>query len=136
MTARILIADDYDDIREGLRRLLEDEGFEVVEAADGREAIEAYRRSVREGRPIAGAILDHHMPHYKGDTVAREIAECAARAGVERPYMAVYTGSRDAAIFSRGEAAGLYEFFTKPDGWRGMLDRIVGRPAVRREAAA
>jgi CheY-like chemotaxis protein len=133
---KVLVADDHTDTRRGLRLLLESEGFEVVEAADGLEAITAYARSVDEGAPIAGAILDHMMPHYKGDSVARAIRERAELSHVQPPYVAIYTGSHDASLLSRHAVAGNYEVFTKPDGWRGIVDRIVGRPAVRREASA
>jgi len=39
MRERILVADDHPLVREGLRRLLSQAGFEVVEAENGEEAI-------------------------------------------------------------------------------------------------
>ena len=44
---RVLIADDHPILREGLRRLLEDDGgFEVVgQASDGLEAVDVVRRT-------------------------------------------------------------------------------------------
>jgi CheY-like chemotaxis protein len=40
MRKRVLIADDYDDIRAMMRFLLEQHGFEVLEAKDGYQAVE------------------------------------------------------------------------------------------------
>ena len=59
MTIRILIADDHQIVREGLRSLLErEDDMEVVaEAADGREALALARRE----KPDV-AVLDYALP--------------------------------------------------------------------------
>jgi len=61
MAYRILVADDETEIREILRLYLEKEGYEVVEAADGSEAI----RQIRNGN-LDLAILDIMMPELNG----------------------------------------------------------------------
>jgi len=65
---RVLIADDHALVREGIRRVLdEDPGFDVVaEAADGRQAIEQIART----NPDV-AILDISMPELSGLEAAR-----------------------------------------------------------------
>jgi DNA-binding NarL/FixJ family response regulator len=68
---RILLADDHVIFRQGVRGLLEREGFEVVaEAGDGEEAI----RLAGEVTPDV-AILDFAMPRLNGPDAAREIAK-------------------------------------------------------------
>src|SRR5256886_13287458 len=55
MTTRILLADDHEIVRQGLRLLLQREGFEVIgEAANGQEAI----RLAAENCPDV-AVLDY-----------------------------------------------------------------------------
>ena len=56
MAYRILIADDEAEIRDVLRLYLEKEGYEVIEAADGLEAV----RLIRQGG-MDLAILDIMM---------------------------------------------------------------------------
>ena len=57
----ILVVDDEVDVRESLREVLEDEGYDVAVAADGRLGLEAVRRL----HPDA-VILDIIMPVMSG----------------------------------------------------------------------
>ncbi len=71
MTAptRLLLADDHRMLREGLRRSMEDEGFDVVgEAADGEEAV------LLAGRLLPDVVLmDVTMPEVDGVEATRRI---------------------------------------------------------------
>jgi DNA-binding NarL/FixJ family response regulator len=69
MPIQLLLADDHQIVREGLRSMLEHQGFRVVgEAADGREAV----RLAATTHPDV-AILDLAMPVLNGLDAAREI---------------------------------------------------------------
>ncbi len=70
MALRILLADDHAMVRQGLKALLERDGFEVVEASDGHEAIQL----TRERHPDV-AVLDLAMPLLNGLDAAREIRQ-------------------------------------------------------------
>lgn len=70
MAYRILIADDEAEIRDVLRLYLEKEGYEVIEAADGMEAV----RLIRQGG-VDLAILDIMMPGLDGYRVLRNVRE-------------------------------------------------------------
>jgi len=66
----VLVAEDETIIRMDLREMLEEEGYDVVEAADGEQAV----RLAREVRPDL-AILDIKMPIKDGLVAAQEISE-------------------------------------------------------------
>jgi DNA-binding NarL/FixJ family response regulator len=67
---RVLIVDDHDLFRVGLRNLLEEQGVQVVgEAAGGAEAV----RIVREAAPDV-VIMDLNMPGMTGVEATRQIS--------------------------------------------------------------
>ena len=76
---RILIADDHEVVRKGIRALLEGHpGWEVCgEAVDGRDAVE----KAREFSPDL-ALLDIGMPNLNGLDAARQILKAAPRTRV------------------------------------------------------
>jgi two-component system, NarL family, response regulator NreC len=78
MAVRVVLADDHEMVRQGLRVLLEREGFEVVaEASDGREAMK-----LCETHSPEVAILDLAMPLLNGVDAAREIIKTNPRTKV------------------------------------------------------
>lgn len=75
MPLKILLADDHTLVREGLKALLEREGFAVVgQASDGREATDL----ARTVRPDI-AVLDLTMPSLNGIEAARALHQDSPR---------------------------------------------------------
>ena len=66
---KILVVDDESRMRKLVRDFLEREGFAVLEAGDGQEAVEIFY----EHKDIALIILDVMMPHMDGWETCREI---------------------------------------------------------------
>jgi two-component system response regulator NreC len=78
MTTRVLLADDHSLLRQGLKGLLEKQGFQVVaEASDGEETL----RSVEESQPDV-AIIDISMPVLNGIDAARELKKSSPKTKV------------------------------------------------------
>src|SRR2546427_2499329 len=75
MPIRVVLAEDHALVREGLKALLEREGFQVVgEASDGQEAV----RVVPSLRPDV-AILDISMSILNGVDAARELQKASPK---------------------------------------------------------
>lgn len=81
----ILVVDDDHAIRDLERQILADEGFRVVEARDGAEAMRAI-----DIEPPALILLDVQMPGVDGPTFAREL-----RSRLRRVPLVILTGVAD-----------------------------------------
>jgi DNA-binding NarL/FixJ family response regulator len=90
MRCRVLIADDHQMVRQGLRALLENAGHVIVaEAATGREAVD-----LAAVHQIDIAVLDLSMPILNGVDAARELVRVAPQTRTilltmhaDRPYV-------------------------------------------------
>jgi DNA-binding NarL/FixJ family response regulator len=104
---RILVADDHEVVRSGLRTILEKQpGFEVVgEAANGQEAVEAAVAL----RPDV-VVLDYAMPVQNGVEATREI-----RARSPRTEILIFTMHDNEAIVEDVLAAGARGYLLKAD---------------------
>jgi len=105
--ARILVVDDDGAIRGAIRRLLILEGYEVIEAINGREAIEIYRE-----QPTDLVITDIWMPDKDGLEVIRELRQISP--GL--PMIAMSGGSRRGQLdfLHHAEAFGACQVLQKP----------------------
>ena len=64
----ILVVDDEDDVRESVREVLRDEGYRVVDTADGSQVLDL----IRQERPEL-VLLDIWMPQVDGIGLLKEI---------------------------------------------------------------
>ncbi len=106
---RLLIAEDDTTTRYATTRLLENAGYIVVAAKDGREALETLRRE-----HFDLALLDIQMPVMDGLEALRALRRGeAGRANVSLPVvvMTAYVGDADRKTFL---AAGADEYVPKP----------------------
>jgi DNA-binding NtrC family response regulator len=120
--SKILIVDDDPDIREVIRDRLKAMGFEVIEAADGAQAL----TRLREDAPTI-TLLDLMMPKKSGLDVLKAVRD----EGIETTaiVMTAY-GTIDKAV--EAMRAGAYDFLTKPFS-PGHLEVVIGK-ALEREA--
>jgi DNA-binding NarL/FixJ family response regulator len=113
---RLLIADDHDAVRSGLRAVLEQRpGWEVVaEASDGGKAIAA----AIESRPHV-AILDFSMPRMTGVEVARRIRNYPLQTEV-----LIFTVHNSSLLAHEAFEAGARAFLSKSDANKLLLAAV------------
>ena len=126
MKHRVLIADDEKNMRWVLSQALEAEGYEVVEAADGKEALSL----VAEQAPDI-LILDHKMPAPDGMEVLRRI-----RAKGHRFPVIMLTAHGNVQTAVEAMKAGASEYLTKPfdlDELRISIEKALQMSALAAE---
>jgi len=98
MTIRLLIVDDHDLVREGLRLMFEGTEVDVVaEAADGQEAFEKL-----SNQPVDVALVDLRMPRADGF----RFLELVRQAGWKLPVVLMHTVDDGAKSFRRCQELG------------------------------
>ena len=125
MTKKILIADDEQPLRLLVRATLEDESgeerYEIIEAADGNEALEMARRE----RPEL-ILLDIAMPGLTGLEVCKMLKGDPATSDL---MIVMLTAKGQQSDRERGLAAGADDYFAKPFSPLELLqlvDRVMG----------
>jgi CheY-like chemotaxis protein len=103
---RVLLVDDYPDAREMYSEYLDFSGFEVVEAANGMEALQ---RAIDEKPDII--LMDLSLPVMDGWEATRRLKADSRTADI--PVVAL-TGHALAGISEGAKRAGCDSFVTKP----------------------
>jgi two-component system, OmpR family, response regulator MprA len=110
----ILVVDDDAGIRETITTILEDEGYRVVQARDGLEALD----QVAATQP-ALILLDIGMPRLDGFGFAEELGRRGLRAG--RAVLVLTANNRAQASAAHIGADGYIE---KPFSLDTLIDRV------------
>ena len=119
MSTRILAVEDDERIRTAVRLALEDEGWEVAEAATGEDALQHF-----QNQPSDVVLIDIMLPGIDGFEVCRSI-----RRSSDVPIVMV-TARADTHDVVAGLEAGADDYLTKPFAPKELSARI--RALLRR----
>ncbi|MFN3240141.1 MAG: sigma-54-dependent transcriptional regulator [Planctomycetota bacterium] len=128
---QLLIVDDEPDLRWVLRGLFEDEGFDVREAGDGREALEQLLADAERDRLPDVVLSDMRMPDTSGLELLREV-----RRRHEDLPVVLLSAVEDLATAVDAMKEGAFDYQAKPfDQERLKLSvlRAAEQHALRRE---
>lgn len=117
----LLVVDDDPRIQRLERQILEREGYAVVQAIDGQEALQV----VVDKNPVL-VLLDVHMPRLDGFTVCQRVREFS------QVPIVVVTGKGSEEDKIRGFEVGADDYVTKPFSPRELVARV---KAVLRRAS-
>jgi diguanylate cyclase (GGDEF)-like protein len=129
----ILVVDDDPSMRQVLRRVMEKDGYQVVEATNGEQGLEAYKRL----KPQL-VLLDALMPVMDGfvcctqlqklisDTLAEDEAftDIDSLNGASRTPVLMITGLDDQESVDRAFAVGATDYVTKPIHFAVLRQRV------------
>jgi two-component system response regulator AtoC len=127
--ALVLIAEDEPQARDALRELLEDEGYRVLTARDGREAA-----ALLAVEAVDAAVLDIRMPEKDGLAVLREL-----RAEEDPPPVLMMTAYGNSSVAIEAMALGAFDYLTKPLNFSELiiqLERAIENRRRNRDLAA
>ncbi len=112
----ILVVDDEKLMRLLLRRSLEDEGYRVAEASNGKEALAAYQQQ----KPDL-VLLDAMMPVMDGFTCCQQLQ---ALSGDAKTPVLMVTSLEGPEAVDRAFACGAADYITKPIHWAVLRQRV------------
>ncbi len=113
---RILVVDDEQSVREVLEEILEHDGYNVVSACDGQEAVEIFRR---EGDSFDLVLLDLSMPRLDGEEAFQELRKMRSDVRV-----ILSSGLAEQEMMHRFESAGLAGVVQKPVQIHVLLEKV------------
>lgn len=111
---KILVVDDESRMRKLVKDFLEREGFEVLEAGDGMEAMEIFY----EEKEIALIILDVMMPKMDGWQVCREVRQSS------KVPIIMLTARSEERDELQGFDLGIDEYISKPFSPKILVARV------------
>lgn len=112
----ILLVEDELHIAQGLIFNLEDEGYQVLHAESGEEALD-----LAEAQPVAAVVLDLMLPGMDGFEVCRQL-----RRRDDRLPILMLTAKAEEYDRVKGLSAGADDYLTKPFSLNEFLLRIKG----------
>ena len=116
MSQKILVADDEPNIVISLEYLLKREGYTVMVARDGQEALDAIAREVPDL-----LLLDVMMPKKTGFEVCQEVRANEALQGLKILMLTAKGRETDVA---KGTALGADAYMTKPFATRDLVQKV------------
>jgi adenylate cyclase len=114
--ASVLVADDDEDVRHVVRETLQRQGCRVVEASDGRMALELLREETFDL-----VIVDLHMPNVHGHDIIRALRDPSV---VRRVPIIVLSGSSGEQHSLQSLVLGASVFMAKPADARALAREV------------
>ncbi len=123
---RILVADDDPDLLELLQTHLTHQGYDVIAAANGKDAL-----NLALNEPLDLIMLDVMMPYIDGYHVAYEVS---TKLGDKAPRIVIVTSRNTSREQGIALMSGAYEIIQKPFDMSHLSERVAQIIATSRTA--
>jgi two-component system cell cycle response regulator len=123
-SAVVLVADDSRVVRSLLRRQLEEQGHDVIEAVDGFDALERCEASLPDV-----VLLDIEMPNLDGHEVLERLRQIPTCVDIPVVFLTARTTTEDVV---EGLRLGAHDYLRKPFEPSELLARVSGAVRVKR----
>ncbi len=117
MVKKVLIVEDYEDTREFMKFLLESYGYQVIEAADGIEAVDRAKHQCPDL-----ILMDISLPIVDGLTATRTIRKLSSK--LQMPIIAITAFGKN--YYDKAMEAGCNDLIDKPIDF-DVLEPILSR---------
>lgn len=121
---RVLVADDEDVIRSVISQVLSEDGHEVIEAASGEEALEAFR-----AEPFPLVLADIYMGKMNGIELLEQIKVVEPRC-----LVVIMTSNASLDTATTALRTGAYDYLNKPFEDIDLISAVVNRAAEKLSA--
>ena len=115
-TGKVLVVDDEEVVRSLAKSILEEAGYSVMTARDGKEGVEMFSECADE---ITVVLLDLTMPNMDGEETFREL--CKIRSDVP---VILSSGYNEEEIATRFDGQGLAGFIHKPYHVQNLMETL------------
>jgi PAS domain S-box-containing protein len=112
---KVLIAEDNEEVRRFMREVLQQYGYKVIEAIDGKDAIDRFKRH----QDADLIIVDSVMPKKNGRQVYEEIRSISSH--IKTLFISGYTKD---IILNKGIEDGKFDFIAKPLSPAALLQKV------------
>lgn len=121
---RVMVIDDDETVREAITTVLRNQGFEVIETGDGKEALK-----IQQKTPAQLIITDILMPDFDGIELIRKLR----RDDLHLKIVAISGGgwSTPEQFLAMAERLGANASFSKPFRWNELIGTVNRLLAVR-----
>ena len=120
---RVLVADDSISARKRVVRSLRRYGVQIVEASDGKQALELLKRN-----SFAAVFSDMEMPNVSGMEL---LADVNNKADIDSPPVVIISSRNEAEFTDRAAELGANNYLIKPLTDEALDQAIIGIPSLR-----
>ncbi|MDX1810333.1 MAG: response regulator [Gammaproteobacteria bacterium] len=123
---QILVVEDYESHRKLEKIILEQEGFNVIEACNGKEAL-----NVLQTHDIDVVLMDKNMPQLNGDDTCYKIRN---ELGLKLLPIIIVTGNYEKSELVKSLDSGANDFISKPFSATELIARVKSAAISKRHA--